>query len=303
MSPPRARFALAIPLLILAGELAVLRAAIRMDFNFDWAILWAVGLVAVVALRRLEAEGPWALCWQRGATALNLACLVAVVAISRHLAPLVERLGLAAVAGAWIIALAATLTTGCLVVLSPREVATRVRRHRVEVWLAIFAGGLLLLAPPLLAYLWPWLSRPTTFLAHALLRGLGLQMDPLSEPFLLKSPSLAIRVWAPCSGLEGMVFFGFVFALIVLMDWRRYSAAGMVGIALAGLAYMLMLNVLRVTLLFAAGVWAAARWGPERGRTILVWGFHANLGWILYLVGVVLFFAVVFRWRLGQRRS
>jgi exosortase/archaeosortase family protein len=146
--------------------------------------------------------------------------------------------------------------------------------------------------PLCLERLWRYSSGMTTTLVAAALKILGYEMIPAAEPFALKHSLLSLKIYAPCSGLEGITFFVTVLSLVLMLDHQRFSRTRIVVAYAAGIAYMWFLNVLRILLIFIAGVWVSGESGREEGTRVAVNLFHANTGWLIYSAGIVLYLAV-----------
>jgi len=144
--------------------------------------------------------------------------------------------------------------------------------------------------------LWLYLlSGPTTKVVLISLKALGYEMMPSDHPFRLVHALFSVRIYGACSGLEGVVFFITVLSLVVMVDHKRFSGAQIFVSYGAGIIYMWLLNVLRIVLIFIAGVYTSERWGREEATNLVVKLFHANTGWVLYSAGIALFMAALFK--------
>ncbi|HLE96476.1 MAG TPA: exosortase/archaeosortase family protein [Candidatus Thermoplasmatota archaeon] len=114
----------------------------------------------------------------------------------------------------------------------------------------------------------------------------GLDVAVLDETVRIATPqgALFLTVGAVCSGLYATVVFCGVFGLHA---WERGTKPARLAVLLAvGIAGLHVANVVRVVALGLVG-WA---WGGAALQ-----GFHRHLGWVLFLVWSVLFWAVVLR--------
>jgi exosortase/archaeosortase family protein len=164
--------------------------------------------------------------------------------------------------------------------------------------LAVFSQ---ILYPRCLGLLWTYSSGMTTQLSIVILKSLGYAMIPVTEPFALKHSLLSLKIYAPCSGLEGITFFIVIMSLVMTVDHRKFRISTIVTGYLSGIFYMWLLNVVRIVSFFVIGVWASGRWGKEAATDLVVHLFHANAGWIIYSIGIVLYMALFLKF--GARRK
>lgn len=118
------------------------------------------------------------------------------------------------------------------------------------------------------------------------LRLTGLPVQVTGSTLLVPTPrgNLSLGVGLVCAGLYPMVLFAGLAAMHVWTErigWRK--SALLVG---AGILGLWVLNLIRLVALARVGV----AWGPSALQSA-----HANLGWILFALYMVLFWSVALR--------
>lgn len=140
---------------------------------------------------------------------------------------------------------------------------------------------------------WPLFSR-------VLERGLELilpfKVVRSSAHVILAHPELTLRIGVGCSGLDGFLFFASTFLLVMPFAGGPHREEGWswLKIFIFGIFFQCFLNFLRIGLLFLAGLVLVRGLGATRGMPILMNIFHVHLGYLLYVMGLVSFFACVF---------
>ena len=111
----------------------------------------------------------------------------------------------------------------------------------------------------------------------------------------LRTPVFSVVIGRGCGGLEGICFFATVIGLLATIDPKRFRVGGWLWLSAVGLLYIYCLNVLRLGLFFSAS-FATAKWVGNRTLVRMINTlFHSGAGWVLYSIGLLLFFGVVFR--------
>ncbi len=117
-------------------------------------------------------------------------------------------------------------------------------------------------------------------------------------PKHLDHPLFHVTIAPVCSGVEGLYFFIFIFGIIGMLHWKNYSRKALLLLFFIGNGMMLTLNILRITLFFRLAVWLTEKWGSgSKSGELFKWAFHAHIGWILYFLGLGLFFWIMPRFR------
>lgn len=228
-------------------------------------------------------------------------------------ARLVRILGLAAVAGvlaynlvagsSMILPEWAILAYGLLLVLAAGHLDRRL--GRVDVGTLVAYSFPLVLAPlalyavnaattsglggsPLAWYVRYLLVIPMGFA----LRATGMDVQLIGDTVRLMTPDgpLFLTVGIVCAGLYAGVLFLGVFALFA---WQQETPPGRLAAYLAlGLAGVHLANVLRLVLLALVGY----EWGAQALQD-----FHRHAGWVLFLLWMIVFWALVLRRFEGRR--
>ena len=109
--------------------------------------------------------------------------------------------------------------------------------------------------------------------------------------FTLWNPDFAISMVMGCSGLEGIFFFLFTYCLVKLFGLEKENSLGKsFVVCCAGVTLMLVLNILRISFFFALSLFLERHYANNQGKAFCEWAFHANIGWFLYLAGLIVFF-------------
>lgn len=96
-----------------------------------------------------------------------------------------------------------------------------------------------------------------------------------------------------CGGGEAIFLFGLVFCAFLGIHLRRISYTKVVLFAFGGMGLMLLTNVLRIVLLFWAGVFLRTFFGHALGSFFFRVVAHAHLGWVLYACALGAYFRLL----------
>ncbi len=119
--------------------------------------------------------------------------------------------------------------------------------------------------------------------------------DYINTP-IIRVGDFGAKIFAPCSGIEGMTLFLTFFILTIVIGWSFINHWKALFLLVIGAAGAFLVNVLRVYALFLIG----ATWSPE----IALGLFHSNVGWILFSVYFILFEFCTYNWmRLSSLKS
>ena len=91
-----------------------------------------------------------------------------------------------------------------------------------------------------------------------------------------------------CSGVDSLLLFISLFALLIALDWRRMHLKRMAILFIPGLLMTVAYNILRIYLLMIVGI----LYDPQ----FAVDGFHSNAGWILFLIFFMIFWHFGSKW-------
>jgi exosortase/archaeosortase family protein len=193
----------------------------------------------------------------------------------------------------------ATLTAACKflvflpsAVLWPRSEWQRFDRIYRSEWLAAAIALVTLVPNRIFVFAWPAYSQVLGHFVHALsvflVPGLGYHAGAAPT---LTGPTLDVEIVFGCSGLDGIRLFQILFAVLVILDWDRLQRRRALVGYFAGIASMLLANVLRITIMVALGNSVSAA---------LVVRHHLSAGWIFFTSAFFLYLIVTYRWLLGM---
>jgi exosortase/archaeosortase family protein len=114
-----------------------------------------------------------------------------------------------------------------------------------------------------------------------------------SDP-VLSANSFSVTIGAPCSGVDSLVMFAGIYLLVALLDWSKLNKKKLLLLFPLGLAGAFLMNILRIFALMAIG----ASWSPKLALTL----FHANAGWILFVIYTIGFFYFAYPWLKLKKR-
>ena len=142
---------------------------------------------------------------------------------------------------------------------------------------------------PFLQKFWYSFSSITANTAHAILN----LFYPTQIKFSANVPTLILpnfraAISAPCSGIEGLTLFVFLFTLLFLVDWKFINKKKAIFLYIIGMAGTILINILRITALFLIG--------QIHSPQLAVGFFHSNAGWILFSAYFVIFEFITYDW-------
>ncbi len=240
-------------------------------------------------------KDPLPLIFHKKIAIANGICFIIFLLVSLNLGSLHALLGKKGLSFIWADLGVLTLGSSLIIFLDLAALVHRIKKYAWEALFGLFAGSLFYLFHLSIHYLWPFLSTAVTFIVYTLLNLMGLGMTMGTDQYTLSHPLFSAKVAAACSGLEGIFLFIFLFSLILIVDWGSYTLKKALLIYCLGILFMFFLNVLRVTIFFTAAIWATQQWGQGEASQLFVWFFHANVGWVFYLIGIAIFFSILFR--------
>lgn len=139
-----------------------------------------------------------------------------------------------------------------------------------------------------------FLAEPTVGIPRTILDILGYGMES-GMKHSLRTPLLDLSINTACSGLEGITFFITIFSFMMMLDYKLLPTRTIVLGYVTGIIFMWALNLFRITVFFMFGSWAVEQWGEEKGGEFALNLFHNNVGWILYAVGIGIYFILFYR--------
>jgi exosortase/archaeosortase family protein len=282
-----------------AAELLILRQVTFLGLHLLWGV-YGIPLIffaAAVLLHKVREH--LVLSFQPWILAVNLSLLACYLYLIHFFGTRSVNLSSPIPGPVYFFLAGAILASGVLVALRPSRAANLlifIIKNLLPELTFIFVMMLVhVYSVNLVDALWEKLSGIMTICVFNALRFLGYRMVPADKPYVVEHPLLTGEIYAPCSGLEGATLFVTLYSLLLLLDRRSFSAKTIVVSYLLGPLYMLSLNALRITLYFIAGIWAVERWGAAEGTKLFVELFHGNVGWVIYWIGILAYFAVFYR--------
>jgi len=98
--------------------------------------------------------------------------------------------------------------------------------------------------------------------------------------------SFVVNIGKVCSGVESLLLFTSLYALIFFIDRKKLDTTKMLILFIPGLIGDFFVNILRITLILILGVWI----NPQFAVGI----FHTNAGWVLFIIYFFVFWYFVY---------
>jgi len=144
-------------------------------------------------------------------------------------------------------------------------------------------------------YSWTLLAPQTAWVLNLL--GVQASVGPFpganapALTFVSKSGTpLTVIITTACSGIYSFGIFASAFVAFVLTEYERFEPK-VLGLLAIGFATSYVANVLRMVLIVLIGAYSSS---PEASvQNLLI--AHSNLGWIIFLGWISLFWGIVFR--------
>jgi exosortase/archaeosortase family protein len=109
----------------------------------------------------------------------------------------------------------------------------------------------------------------------------------------------AVYVYKPCSGVEGIRLFVFLFTAVIIFDWKRISKLRVIFVYAVGVLVMFAADVVRIYLILVLGFEIFKRYGYPTAYRIALEQFHSNFGWLFYTVVIVVLFKILYPFMIG----
>ena len=139
--------------------------------------------------------------------------------------------------------------------------------------------------------LWVFFSKITSkavyFLLSIFFNGANYTIGANNIP-VVGIPAVAAKIYAPCSGVEGMVMFLILFTLLVLVDYKKFNMKKVFILYPIGVVGAFVVNILRTFLIFVVGHFTS--------QEFAVGAFHSNAGWILFTIYFLAFVYFAYPW-------
>ncbi|MEK6968150.1 MAG: archaeosortase/exosortase family protein [Nanoarchaeota archaeon] len=97
-----------------------------------------------------------------------------------------------------------------------------------------------------------------------------------------------VNIGKVCSGVESLMLFTSLYALIFFLDKKKLDTKRMLLLFIPGLIGDFFANILRITLILLLGVWI----NPQFAVGI----FHTNAGWVLFILYFFVFWYFAYPW-------
>ena len=143
----------------------------------------------------------------------------------------------------------------------------------------------------LFQYCWRFFSTLVTVIVHFLLQlSFPDTFMNLSAPVAprLEAAGFGGSIETPCSGIESLSLFILLYTLIIVIDRKLINKKRVVIAFIFGLPGMFLVNVLRIYLLFLAGILINPQFATHQ--------FHTNIGWVLFLAYFAIFWLLSYNW-------
>jgi exosortase/archaeosortase family protein len=254
------------------------------------------------SLRLDEQKSSLSLSFQKMVSFFHAIFLAAFLWITFHFLEIASHLSNKMILLLWYGSGCLCIISGFFIFLNPFVFLEKVKTHPLESFYGAVAASALGIYTLVDFFVWPFFSGSTTFAVYFILKSLGFAMIFDPNPTVLRHSLFEAQVAATCSGLEGIAIFVFIFSLILMSEWEKFLPKRIFFIYLAGFFYMVMLNVFRVAVFFAAAIWVTHQWGRERASELFVWFFHEHIGWVLYFIGIPIFIALILRTNFFKKR-
>lgn len=114
--------------------------------------------------------------------------------------------------------------------------------------------------------------------------GAGERFTPLNHPLF------TVAIGIGCGGLEGIFFLLFALVLLYFVDRRKFTPTQWSLIAGIGVLYMYGLNIARIVVFYGISITAIKAAGAEAGVRAAIALFHSSIGWVMYSIGLVVFY-------------
>ena len=128
----------------------------------------------------------------------------------------------------------------------------------------------------------------SAFLLSLLFPGrVSYNFESIYRPVLM-APGFSGIIARSCSGLIGLSLFSLLFGLILVIDWRHINKQKAVLAFALGILGVIGVNIIRITLLFLAGIFISVKFA--------LCLFHTNIGLILFLIYFLVFEFYTYKW-------
>jgi len=143
--------------------------------------------------------------------------------------------------------------------------------------------------------IWPWYGQALGRVAYTVSRLFvsGAGYISALNPTVTGS-QLSVTILKSCSGITGIELFDYLFSVVIIVDWNRLHKGRALAGYFAGVAAMLLGNVLRISSFVVLG---------NHGLAGLISQYHISAGWIFFTVVFLVYLLVAYPRMLNKRES
>ena len=142
--------------------------------------------------------------------------------------------------------------------------------------------------------LWPWYGRVLGWfvfvLARSFVPGMTYEIGP--EPTLV-GPLQDTIIVPLCTGISAFELLGYIFGLVILLDWNRLRKGRALLVYFGCLFFMLVSNAFRIASLVVLG---------NRGFTDFVSRIHASAGLIFFCSVFLVYLSLTYKWMTESKK-
>lgn len=97
-----------------------------------------------------------------------------------------------------------------------------------------------------------------------------------------------VNIGQPCSGVDSMLMFIFLYIFIAGYDWDKFNKKKLALMFIPGVVSVFILNIIRIYLLITIGAFVS--------QNFAIGFFHTNASMILFLGYFILFWGLLYKW-------
>jgi len=178
-----------------------------------------------------------------------------------------------------------------LAFLDLKALVRTVLPYKGKIGFALLFAFLFFASKPFLQQYWKGLSYSVAWIVSSLLKLTFTGVLFTRDNFGLAIQGFQVNIYKPCSGVEGMTLFLFVYIAYLMVDWHTVSKMRALFVGLLGILAMYLANVIRIYLIMALGFEVFQHMGMAAASTLVLRYFHGNVGWFLYGVVILIYVA------------
>ncbi len=175
--------------------------------------------------------------------------------------------------------------------IGPRNLRVIARIYKKEILFTLVLAILFYAFLYAVYGLWRVLATIVLHSVSWLLGVIGIHSTILQPRTLILS-KFGIEIAQYCSGIESIALFTALYALIGVLDWRRFNHSKFLWFFLPALAMLFIFNILRVFILILGGYYI----NPQIAFSL----FHTYAGMILFILYSIIFWGLGYKWMLRE---